>query len=78
MKRSCFYQFHNFVESSLTNSKYFLVEGTYQHATSNLTLSASKQYVFDATGLGGVLLFNSNSTRDKYDKTAGLFVQFQF
>lgn len=69
---------YNFVEESLTNSKYFIVEGTYQHATSSVSLSDSTDYTFGATGMGGVLVFDSTTVKNKYDNTAGLHVQFQF
>ncbi len=48
------------------------VATTYQHAQTNVNLDESQSYTFAADGLGGVLKFNSNSTRDKYDKMAGL------
>lgn len=45
---------------------------TYQHAQSNVSLANSKDYTFSASGLGGVLLFNSSSIQNKYDAMTGL------
>lgn len=49
----------------------FTVYGTYQHATSDLTLSQSQNYTFSSSGLGGVLKF-ANSVSSKYDGMKGV------
>ncbi len=49
----------------------FTMYGTYQHATSKVTLSQSKDYSFGAGGLGNVLKFDS-SVKGKYDGMQGV------
>jgi hypothetical protein len=44
------------------------IYGTYQHATSNVSLATSKAYTFSATGLGGVL---DHSYATYYDGMTG-------
>lgn len=51
-----------------SNPKIF---GTYQHATSNITLNQSKNYTISANGFGNVIKFSS-SVEKYYDKTPGL------
>lgn len=55
----------------LTGALPFTVYGTYQHATSDLTLSQSQNYTFSSSGLGGVLKF-ANSVSSKYDGMKGV------
>ena len=52
----------------------FTVYGTYQHATSTLSLSDSQKYTIAAGGMGNVLSFTSSSVKAKYDNTQGLSV----
>jgi hypothetical protein len=63
----------NLVDSGATYKLYLNVKGTgtfghaygtYQHATSNISLSTSKSYTFSSTGLGGVLNHNYSSYFD--------------
>lgn len=49
------------------------VYGSYQHATSNVTLSQSKNYTFSTSGMGNVFKF-ANSVKSKYDNTQGLCI----
>lgn len=53
----------------------FTIYGTYQHATSEVTLAQSKNYAFSSSGLGNVLKFAS-SVSDKYDAMKGISVTF--
>lgn len=55
---------------------YLIIEGTYQHATSTLSLSDSKSYTFHATGFGGVLKFNDSIISKKYDGMQGVTIQY--
>ena len=48
------------------------VYGSYQHATSNVTLAQSKDYTFSASGLGKVIKFNSSSIKSRYDNMQGV------
>lgn len=68
------------VSSSLENSitVYFLcgnstfsISGTYQHATSDVTLAQSQNYSFSSSGYGNVLSFAS-SVASKYDNMQGV------
>ena len=43
------------------------VYGTYQHATSDLSLANSKSYSFSSSGLGKVLYYSNTNIRNKYD-----------
>lgn len=52
----------------------FTVFGTYQHATSDLSLSDSQKYKLAVGGMGDVLEFTSSSVKAKYDNTSGLCV----
>lgn len=74
----------NSTSTSLENSitVYFLcgadpfpIRGTYQHATSEVTLSQSQNYTMGTSGMGGVLIFAS-SVASKYDDTPGLYVNW--
>ncbi len=46
------------------------VYGTYQHATSNISLANSKSYTISSTGLGGVIAHNYSSY---YDGMTGVY-----
>lgn len=48
------------------------VYGTYQHATTNLTLDQSKNYTFASGGLGNVLSFGNSTIRGYYDGMQGV------
>lgn len=49
------------------------IYGSYQHATSNVTLEQSQNYTISRTGYGGVFLFD-NSVRNYYDAMAGVSI----
>lgn len=49
-----------------------LVYGSYQHATSSVTLSQSKNYTFSLGGYGNVFLFNTTKAKDSYDGMGGV------
>lgn len=49
----------------------FTVRGSYQHATSDLSLAQSQNYTLGTDGMGGLIKFNS-SIWSKYDNTPGL------
>lgn len=51
-----------------------IIFGTYQHATSDVTLSKSQKYNFSPKGMGGVIDFTSTTVYEKYDRTPGLAV----
>lgn len=53
-----------------TTSSSLGIYGSYQHATSDVTLDQSKNYTF-GNGLGGVFVFNSG-IGSKYDNTRGV------
>lgn len=74
------------VSSTLENSMtvYFLcgastftIAGTYQHATSTVTLAQSKNYSFSSSGLGEVLDFAS-SVESKYDNMRGVKLTYNY
>lgn len=49
------------------------VYGSYQHATSNISLADSKKYTISRSGYGGVFLFDS-SIRSYYDAMGGVSI----
>ncbi|MCM1308590.1 MAG: hypothetical protein NC223_08330 [Butyrivibrio sp.] len=51
----------------------FAVNGTYQHAQKDLSLSKSKRYTYGPRGMGGVFIFKS-SVESYYDDAPGLMV----
>ena len=74
------------VSSTLENSMtvYFLcgastfkIAGTYQHATSTVTLAQSQNYSFSSSGLGEVLDFAS-SVESKYDNMRGVKLTYNY
>ncbi len=54
------------------------IHGTYQHATSDVTLNESKSYSFHNEGLGQVFYYSNPAIRSKYDNTTGLYVDYIF
>lgn len=62
-----------FSASFLTSAPTFKVYGTYQHATSDVTLNKSQKYSISSSGMGKVLKFKSG-VASKYDNTPGLVV----
>lgn len=50
------------------------VYGTYQHSVDDITLHTSQRYSLSASGMGGVLKFNSSSVANHFDNTPGLCV----
>ncbi|MFA9399093.1 MAG: hypothetical protein ACERKV_12635 [Clostridiaceae bacterium] len=59
----------------ITGADPFYAYGSYQHATSTVTLSESQNYSINSGGYGGVIDFNS-SVKSKYDNTSGLSVRW--
>jgi hypothetical protein len=73
------------VSSSLENSmtvifvcgnENFKVYGTYQHATSDVTLAQSQSYSFSSSGLGEVLYYSNSTIRNKYDNMQGVYLNY--
>ncbi len=62
----------------LTGADNITVYGTYQHAKSSVSLSDSKSYSFDPSGLGGVVKFNSSSISNKYDGMSGVHLTYKY
>ena len=60
----------------LSGASPFKVYGTYQHAKSSVSLSESQNYSFSSQGLGGVLKFNKDSIKNKYDGMTGVRVVY--
>lgn len=58
--------------TSYTDVVVAILYGTYQHATSNLTLSQSKSYSFSNSGLGNVLYYSNSTIRNAYDGMQGI------
>ncbi|MBO5120211.1 MAG: hypothetical protein J6C28_00810 [Bacilli bacterium] len=63
--------------SFYTNTDPFLGYGTYQHATSDVSLSQSQNYTFSTNGYGRVLNFAS-SVRGYYDNMQGVELELAF
>lgn len=63
------------IEGSVTSNGIVYFGGTYQHATSTVTLTQSQNYTISTSGLGGVLAFNS-SVIGKYDGMQGVSGSF--
>lgn len=59
---------------SNSDDKGFVVFGTYQHATKDVSLSDSQKYNISSAGMGGVLKFKNNKEYYSYDNTPGLSV----
>lgn len=65
--------------NNMVISQYFKVSnggtvyGSYQHATSNISLNNSKKYSIATSGYGGVFLFQS-SVRNYYDGMQGVYL----
>ena len=62
----------------LSGASPFKVYGTYQHAKSSVSLSESQNYSFSSQGLGGVLKFNKDSIKNKYDGMNGVSLSYTF
>ena len=60
------------VRSTVTHPELF---GSYQHATSNLTLAQSQNYTLGGSGLGGVFVYPYNIS-SKYDHMAGVYIAY--
>lgn len=69
-----FIQSQLFVEGNVGSN--FTVNGSYQHATSNVTLSDSKNYTFAPLGLGNVFAFNTNTLWNTYDQMRGVSIEW--
>ena len=54
----------------------FMAYGSYQHATSDVTLSQSQDYNIHFEGYGQVFKFSS-SVKSKYDNTSGVFASLK-
>lgn len=68
------------LENSITvyffnGSDPFPVRGSYQHATSNVSLSQSQDYTLGTNGMGNLIIFDS-SVSSYYDNTPGLYVNY--
>lgn len=63
----------NFSVTFGTSQRVFAVNGTYQHAQKDLSLSKSQKYKCGPRGMGGVFVFNS-SVESYYDNAQGLMV----
>ena len=61
-----------YLEFIVTRNVTLTFDATYQHATSNVTLAQSQDYTFGAGGLGNVLIYNSNTIKNKYDNMQGV------
>lgn len=59
------------VWGTITNTRNYFVNSTFQHAQSDVTFAQSQNYQFSTNGLGGVLSFN-NGIGSKYDAMTGL------
>jgi hypothetical protein len=67
---------YNHLESDITftYSGSGTIFASYQHATTNVSLTQSKKYTLSPNGYGSVLLFNS-SIEPKYDNMPGVSIQ---
>lgn len=66
-----------FVDANLSIDGYpASVYGSYQHATSNITLAKSQSYTLGAGGLGSVFIFNPASYYNYFDQMPGLYTGF--
>lgn len=54
----------------------FNLFGTYQHATSGVSLANSQSYTFKSNGLGGVLYYSNATIRNRYDGMDGVNYSF--
>ena len=63
----------NQISTTFTSSSMdFCAYGSYQHATSNVSLSQSKNYTINILGMGGLIYFNS-SVAGYYDDMPGVY-----
>lgn len=63
------------VEGNPLETGYVSFRGSYQHATSSVTLAQLQNYTLSSNGLVGVINFNS-SVRNKYDAMQGVSGSF--
>ena len=63
----------NNIEQRFKVNKTGTVYGSYQHATSNVSLATSKLYNISSSGYGSVFSFYGNAS-GKYDNTVGVFI----
>lgn len=61
----------------LCGASNFKIYGTYQHATSDVSLSQSQDYTFNQSGMGQVLKFAS-SVASKYDNMQGVYLSYNY
>ena len=52
------------------------INGSYQHATKDVTLSQATNVTFSADGMGGVFKFNFNNATNWYDNTQGVHIMW--
>ncbi len=61
------------VEQTFRVNKTGIVYGSYQHATSNISLANSKLYSISASGYGNIFSFYGNAY-GVYDNTTGVYI----
>lgn len=54
------------------------IYGSYQHATTTVSLTDAKNYTTAADGLGGVIKFNSTTIKNKYDAMEGVVSKLEY
>lgn len=64
------------VFKAFTQKTAFNLFGTYQHATSGVSLENSQSYTFKSNGLGGVLYYSNTTIRNRYDGMDGINYSF--
>lgn len=70
------YYYVNQLEITAYCSGTINVYGTYQHAQNSLTLTESKSYTLNSSGLGNVLYYSNSTIRNSYDNMQGISVSF--
>lgn len=73
---STFLQNELYLYMSFTKRTAFNLFGTYQHATSGVSLANSQSYSFKSNGLGGVLYYSNSTIRNRYDGMDGISYSF--
>jgi hypothetical protein len=63
---------HGMTVTVINNNDPFDAWGSFQHATSTVTLAQSRVYNLNNNGLGNVIDFTNSSTRAKYDGMRGV------
>lgn len=61
----------------LCGASTFEIYGTYQHATSDVTLAQSQNYSFGKDGYGSVLIF-AKAVKNKYDNMEGIKLNYNY